>query len=219
MDKRIMTTVSILEIMGFRNSWGYVNYPLNEYWNEEGTRFIKFKDDGIFAYSETAAGPQLEMHLNFIPDPSLLIQLLKRTFYMNYIKGSGYWLYLDDIRNPKIGDWIVVRSYDEFISHIEKHGMPELISLDHDLGEEHTKFFFDMGGFASPPNPQEQDFMEKTGFDCAKWLVNYCMDNNCKLPFVTVHSANPVGSDNIVSLINNFKRHRGEEENCFRTKW
>jgi len=53
------------------------------------------------------------------------------------MKKNKIWLYLDDVRVPTEGDWQVVRSYDEFISHIHLHGLEnyELISLDHDLGE------------------------------------------------------------------------------------
>lgn len=103
-------------------------------------------------------------------------------------------LFLDDIRNPIdalafIGgrgidpaiydnEWIVVRNYLAFVSWITKNGLPELISFDHDLGESD----------------------EPTGMDCAKWLVNYCLDNNCKLPRWAVHSANSAGYDNIKGL-------------------
>ena len=38
---------------------------------------------------------------------------------------------------------------------------------------------------------------EKTGNDCAKWLLEYCYENDLKLPQCMVHSANPVGADNI----------------------
>ena len=37
------------------------------------------------------------------------------------MKLKNYKLYLDDERNPKtIGPWVVVRSYNDFISTIEK---------------------------------------------------------------------------------------------------
>ena len=43
--------------------------------------------------------------------------------------------------------------------------------------------------------------------DCAKWLVDFCMDNKVELPKFYVHSANPVGADNIRGLLNNFIKH------------
>lgn len=56
-------------------------------------------------------------------------------------------------------------------THIINHSLPDGICFDHDLGE------------------------EKTGYDCAKWLVDYCMDNNLKLPLYAIQSANPVGKE------------------------
>lgn len=115
-------------------------------------------------------------------------------------------LFLDDIRNPIdalafIGgrgidpaiydnEWIVVRNYLAFVSWITKNGLPELISFDHDLGESDAP----------------------TGMDCAKWLVNYCLDNNCKLPRWAVHSANPAGYDNIKGLFLNFEKWKKEQQ-------
>ena len=49
---------------------------------------------------------------------------------------------------------------------------------------------------------------EKTGYDCAKWLVDYCMDNGLKLPEFEVHSMNPAGGENIRMYLENFKKHQ-----------
>ncbi|WP_099365490.1 cyclic-phosphate processing receiver domain-containing protein [Sphingobacterium sp. 1.A.4] len=89
-------------------------------------------------------------------------------------------LYLDDIR-PIPNGYFGARSYAEFVKYIEKNGLPDFISFDHDLG------------------------LEKSGYDCAIWLVNYCMDNVLMLPDFEVHSQNPVGKENISSLLYNFK--------------
>jgi hypothetical protein len=91
-------------------------------------------------------------------------------------------LYLDDIRNPTTDGWKIVRSYNDFVKWIETNGIPDLISFDHDLGETD----------------------EKTGYDCAKWLCEYCWDNGLPIPEYNVHSANPVGRDNILHLLKNF---------------
>jgi len=63
-------------------------------------------------------------------------------------------LFLDDIRSPKdaIGlvpshmnqfywsnDWDVVRSHDEFVDFIEKNGVPDFVSFDHDLADEQPR--------------------------------------------------------------------------------
>jgi len=126
------------------------------------------------------------------------------------------WLYLDDIRTPKIEiqKWDIVRNYVEFKEYILKNGIPDLISFDHDLAEEHYVIPFDEWEY----QPQRED-VPATGFDCAKWLVDYCLDNDLSLKKVTVHSANPAGAANIVGLINNFKKFRGETQDCIRRSW
>jgi len=120
-------------------------------------------------------------------------------------------LFLDDIRNPKDGiglvpsimnkfyfenDWNVVRSYDEFIDFIKTNGVPKFISFDHDLSDEHYN-----------NNILSDSYVEKTGFECAKWLVYFCLDNTKQLPEFMVHSANPVGKKNIESYLKNAQKH------------
>lgn len=123
-------------------------------------------------------------------------------------------LFLDDVRtidmvyqnyNPE--DWVLVRNYHEFVNYIQKYGLPEFISFDHDLGVEHMEWFFNNGGYDSLPDPLEADFIEKTGYDAAKWLCSYVIDNDLKLPDYAVHSANPIGRKNIISYLENFKKH------------
>ena len=115
-----------------------------------------------------------------------------------------YNLYLDDIRHPsmtyphmKDGDWTVVKSYNSFVEIITQRGLPTMVSFDHDLADEHYDY-----------RVKYSEYKEKTGMDCAKWLVNYCMDNNLKLPVWNVHSANPIGAANIYSYLSNFERIR-----------
>jgi hypothetical protein len=126
-----------------------------------------------------------------------------------------HWLFLDDVRDPldasvymraRIGeyagiyakeDWTIVRSYDEFVKHIEENGMPTLISFDHDLAHEH----YDPRMYTED---YPETFKEKTGYDCAKWLVDYCIDNRIEPPKFEVHSMNPVGTQRISSLLHGF---------------
>jgi hypothetical protein len=100
--------------------------------------------------------------------------------------------------------WVVVRNYDEFVIMIEKNGLPQLISFDHDLADEHYHNMPEL-----PTDAVEEyygaAYTEKTGYDCAKWLVEYCLNNNKSLPEFIVHSMNPVGKKNIQSLLGNFK--------------
>ena len=53
---------------------------------------------------------------------------------------------------------------------------------------------------------------EKTGMDCAKWLVDYCMDNKKELPDFVVHSMNPAGGENIKSLLDQFKEFQHKNQ-------
>lgn len=72
-------------------------------------------------------------------------------------------LYLDDVRAcPE--NVILVTSYEEFVNFIKDDGWPNFISFDHDLG------------------------IGKTGLDCAKFLVDYCLENHLDLPKFIVHS-------------------------------
>lgn len=127
----------------------------------------------------------------------------------------SYKLFLDDIRNPvhcvtymhlHIGrknsiymenGWVIARNFESFKNTIIGMGMPEFVSFDHDLAEEHYK-----AGIASPEDWEWyhiKNDREMTGYDCAKWLVNYCLDNKLALPEYAVHSMNPVGSQNILN--------------------
>ena len=120
------------------------------------------------------------------------------------------YLLLDDIRDCQmtfnitknsiylLNDWDIVRNYDEFINYILKNGLPSMISFDHDLADEHyvPSEYWDNYDL-SKEFQESQSYREKTGNDCAKWLLEYCYENNLKLPQCMVHSANPVGADNI----------------------
>ena len=125
-------------------------------------------------------------------------------------------LFLDDTRsldmiypNANPQDWVIVRNYHQFVNYIQKYGLPEYISFDHDLGLEHVKYYFDNGGHASPPDPSKVNFKEKSGYDAAKWLVDYCVDKEKPLPRHYVHSHNPIGAANIRQYLKNAERHLG----------
>lgn len=132
-------------------------------------------------------------------------------------------LYLDDIRTPTTTiqgyePWYVVRNYDEFVEWISKNGVPDLISFDHDLAQEHMDDYFSQKLHLGWQQPSYDTYKEKTGLDCAQWLAQYIQANNLQLYAVSVHSHNPVGASNIQSFINGFKRHMGWPEDCFMMK-
>lgn len=129
-----------------------------------------------------------------------------------------YNLFLDDVRIPqdvleysnnnayRIESWVVVRSYDEFVDYILKNGMPNLVSFDHDLADQyHRPSMYDSDGQYVKFHLMDE-YREKTGYDCAKWLVERCMDNEVKLPKYLVHSMNPVGNKNIQSILDNYSK-------------
>ena len=86
------------------------------------------------------------------------------------------WLFLDDLRHPPLHlnrMFDVVRSYDDFVEYIETYGVPELISMDHDLDREHTLFFYDNGGFRNPPDPKFENFKLDTTIKINELSIKY----------------------------------------------
>lgn len=127
-------------------------------------------------------------------------------------------IYLDDIRTPIDIDWCIVRTFDEFIEKINHYGLEniEQISLDHDLGIEAMNEYYTNTKFNNII--KYENINEKTGYDAAKYLVNKAIDDNLTLPYITVHSVNAVGSDNIITYINNYFKSIGQETNCQRIR-
>ena len=127
-------------------------------------------------------------------------------------------LYLDDVRTPKDADWQVVRSYDEFVAHIRLHGLEnyDLMSLDHDLGDTAMSEYYNN----VHPNYtlDYSNITEKTGMDCAKFLVAESMTKGIPLPAIYVHSANPIGSANIMGYVNNYFMNCRMPQTCIRVK-
>lgn len=110
-------------------------------------------------------------------------------------------LWLDDARNPHKDGWLVfspiqepydviwLKTYKEFIDYIIINGLPDGICFDNDLGD------FDENG------------VEYSGTTCAKWLVEYCLDNDKQIPEYNIQSANTCAKDNIKSLLDNYKNY------------
>lgn len=130
-------------------------------------------------------------------------------------------LYLDDKRTPTTTingykPWKVVRNYDEFVEHINNNGVPDLISFDHDLSQEHLDDYWRQFTEKGYQQPDYESYQEKTGLDCARFLVDLVQaDKNLRIKQCCVHSHNPVGAANIQSFINGFKRHIDSPEDCF----
>ena len=126
-------------------------------------------------------------------------------------------IYLDDVRTPVDKDWVVVRNYDQFVDTITYIGLGniELISLDHDLGdtamaEWHRNVYHNY-------ELNYDNITEKTGMDCVKWLVNEWLEGK-QVVDVVVHSANAIGSGNMMGYINNYRHIRRLPQNCIRVQ-
>lgn len=106
-------------------------------------------------------------------------------------------LWLDDYRDPNTNDWLIfspigkdvnvewVTTQQEFTDWIMINGLPDAICFDHDLGTGNGD-----------------------GYECAKWLCNYCYKNNLDIPLYGIQSANPVGKERIDSLLRTYKKVR-----------
>ena len=130
-----------------------------------------------------------------------------------------YNLFLDDFRHPYDAfkytmdpvfsklKWEIVRSHDEFVRFVTKKfkdgEFPELIAFDHDLDDAHYEH-------TSGEIPYDE-MKEKTGLHSAKWLIDFCMDHELKLPDYRVHSMNPSGKANIEGVLKNFKKFQEKE--------
>ena len=115
------------------------------------------------------------------------------------------YIFLDDIRTPistrhvqlPRASWKVVRDYKGFCNAINQYynkynGVPHFIAFDHDLDAEHY----------TEGVPLYGTYAEKTGYDCAKWLAEFCRAKGLALPDFICHSMNPVGKKNIEGFLN-----------------
>lgn len=124
-----------------------------------------------------------------------------------------YNLFLDDIRDPNSGfmayekrliydgyKWEVVRNYAEFVAKIEELGIPDFVSYDHDLADEH--YTQEMYESIKSYENAIRGTKEKTGLECAQYLCEKL--NNKPHPPYIVHSQNPVGKLRIENYIKQY---------------
>jgi hypothetical protein len=117
---------------------------------------------------------------------------------------ENYNLFLDDIRKPfwirepiynKL-EWVIIKSYSEFTKYIMDNGIPNTISFDHDLSDIH---------YLNRKENFNYDKIEKTGYHCLKWLCDYIIDKDLKLPKIMLfHTSNPIGKKNMETYLSNF---------------
>ena len=125
-----------------------------------------------------------------------------------------YHLFLDDdprriphqltwIELPLV-EWTIVRNYDDFVAIILKQGVPATVSFDHDLGNTAYQEYFRANG--SDKTINYENITERTGYDCAKWLAQYCVDNNIPVPLYYIHTLNHMGFMNIHSVLESARK-------------
>ena len=106
----------------------------------------------------------------------------------------GLKIYIDDLRDPSVEefDYIIINShvFRALLSKISSEDTKiSYISFDHDLGED-----------------------EPSGYDLCKYLVqaDQTFDVLDKDFTFNVHSANPVGAENITEYMNNYLKHKSK---------
>lgn len=146
---------------------------------------------------------------------------IRKNIWKELLMTITSYIFLDDERDPKnvtwveipFAPWTVVRDYSEFVDVIQAHynqfgKLPIHISFDHDLAHAHYR--------KSMYNPDRHynsyytdgTFKEKTGFHAAQWLVNFLCRKNLDIPEFTCHSMNPIGKENILSILQSYKKFR-----------
>lgn len=135
----------------------------------------------------------------------------KYTFYLEKLM-NNYHLFLDDermpsdvkwIKLPENVEWTIVRNYQQFVDTITANGLPLCISFDHDLS---YSAYIEYQNSNKKTTINYNNIVEKTGLDCAKFVINYCIKHKLPYPAYTVHSMNHIGALNITSKIESFKK-------------
>ena len=100
--------------------------------------------------------------------------------------------FYDDLIKQYNVNFVWVKNLYQFIDYIEKNGAPEFVSFDHDLNNHE-------GG----EGLDDEQKLNNNGVNAAKWLVNYCKQNNQQLPKFYIHSANPKRGPEINKVLTN----------------
>lgn len=103
-------------------------------------------------------------------------------------------LFLDDVRDAPDDTWMVFRDVPTFLLHARNAEPTDILSLDHDLGEESK-----LTGYDTIAQ------LEMEVITQGLWCVH-------GMPTILIHSANPVGRDRMLSCINSMRRHLGISE-------
>jgi hypothetical protein len=105
------------------------------------------------------------------------------------MKKENINLYVDDLRDCPDG-FVIARTYEEAIYYLENYEV-EILSLDHDLGED------------------EKGNLLLSGYD----LVKYFCENGLYAGRIYMHTSNPVGRDNMLKTLEASQRRGFISEN------
>lgn len=121
-------------------------------------------------------------------------------------------LFLDDLRHPEEVTWVnlpdvkwtLARDYKEFVGIIRDSGIPEVVSFDNDLCDEHYREFY----WANSSENHEsrgvfryEKMQLRTGYHCAAWLMLHCMKKRVDFPKYYVHTLNNIAEQDIKNLL------------------
>lgn len=108
-------------------------------------------------------------------------------------------------RRYKTLNWFIVRNFGDFVKIIEEKGLPEILSFDHDLKDFH---YYHYQTYTVYTGKIDYEVVEGTGYECAKWLINYLSDRDLDAPEILIHTQNQIGAKNIKELFDNYKKSR-----------
>jgi hypothetical protein len=126
-------------------------------------------------------------------------------------------IWLDDTRRPTADmpmniftdifgkgdvDTIWIQSFSDFVEEIHTNGVPDYISFDYDLAlPNHLKRV--QGGLSKRKSRKLKAY-EKNGYDCAKFLGDFCTENHIRFPIYFIHSENKQGKAEIDNIIRDY---------------
>ena len=107
-------------------------------------------------------------------------------------------LWLDDLRNPSVEvpdekDFIWAHDVEQAKYYVKMWGPPFFMDLDHDLG-------------VSLKSHVIESNRTETAMEFLRWLSDKYFDSGADIQY-KVHSANPVGVDNIIAFMTSWRRN------------
>lgn len=122
-------------------------------------------------------------------------------------------IFLDDKRQPNevysTDNWTVVTNYNDFVKLVQDAVIINLpitvISLDHDLADEHYEDLFN--AVKEQQDLNYENYKEKTGLDCLRFLL-YESDLEIEKTTLYFHTMNPVGRDNMIKEIEFYTKNK-----------